>query len=249
MAPGLRRSLAAAASVAMALLLGVGAAAAAELPAVGCPAGGQVGRMAPPPAGRMVADIADAAAAQLAYYRTADGIGVLAPRGWHCFGLLGSNGEQLVVTPESHDSGDLVGNAYGLAGPAVHYLHLLGDTSGRFTIARVVARLFPGQLWFVKQVVAENIEPAANFPTGPFPKDSIRRLGATVVEFVTPGNTEGMGTESRLLKNADPIAGVAVVLPGDGMDLKMAVARLPANLAPLVPVILESVRTAAGTAR
>src|SRR5689334_17256314 len=47
-------------------------------------------------------------AGDLAHYVAASGPGVLAPRGWHCLGLHGSNGNQLVVTPEVHDARDLL---------------------------------------------------------------------------------------------------------------------------------------------
>ena len=50
---------------------------------------------------------AGAAAAQLAYYASRD-LGVLAPRGWHCLGLEGSNGSVLIVTPEPHGAADLM---------------------------------------------------------------------------------------------------------------------------------------------
>ncbi len=36
-------------------------------------------------------------AQKLAYFKTTH-IGVLAPRGWHCFGTYGSGGESIIVT-------------------------------------------------------------------------------------------------------------------------------------------------------
>ena len=43
-------------------------------------------------------------ASKLAYYQAEKGIGVLAPRDWHCFGTYGSGGDTLYVTPQPINS-------------------------------------------------------------------------------------------------------------------------------------------------
>ena len=71
-----------------------------RVPFVGCKSGGQVGpEPAPHGAGKTVR--IDAGTAQkLAYYQAGNPPGVLAPRGWYCFGLYGSGGSTLLVSPE-----------------------------------------------------------------------------------------------------------------------------------------------------
>jgi hypothetical protein len=43
-------------------------------------------------------------ARRLAYYESGVSRGVLAPRGWFCFGVYGSSGSAFLVTPEPIDS-------------------------------------------------------------------------------------------------------------------------------------------------
>src|SRR5438477_11337899 len=86
---------------------------------VGCRSDGQQGPQSAPKAGvapRTSSDVAP----KLAYYKAKDSIGVLAPRGWHCFGLYGSNGTILIVAPEAHSSRDFFGkHLFSTTGPAV----------------------------------------------------------------------------------------------------------------------------------
>jgi len=58
------------------------------------------------------------------------------------------------------------------------------------------------------------------------------------VEFLTPANTEGLGTQSRLLKNGDPINGVAILFGEDSNLLQLSV-RLPTDLRYLAPIIIS----------
>lgn len=75
-----------------------GAATAGNLPFVGCPSDGQQGpqrfpKSCPTPT------VLGNDAARPAYYAMEDGTGVIAPRGWRCFGRYGSNGSTLTVAP------------------------------------------------------------------------------------------------------------------------------------------------------
>jgi hypothetical protein len=180
----------------------------------------------------------------LAYYASAD-LGVLAPRGWHCFGLYGSNGSILIVTPEPHHADDLLKTNSNLTGPAIQLSFSFGDTSGRFEVAQVAARLFPTKKEFVQRVIHEGIAPASDFPFGPYPADILTRRSDTEVEFETPANTDGMGTKSRLVKNSSPINGVAIMTADE--NLVLLEARMPPDLSILVPSILGETRRASST--
>jgi hypothetical protein len=125
----------------------------------------------------------------------------------------------------------------GFEGPAIQISTTLGDTSGRFTVARTIARLFPAQSSFVRTVIAEGIEPPSAFPFGPYPGDKLTYRGAEVVEYETPANSDGMGTASLLLKNANPIYGVAI-LSVEEPELVTLHIRLPPSVANLVPAII-----------
>ena len=78
-----------------------------RVPFVGCLSDGQLGTQ-PAPKPRNTPVLASSVARQLAFYAASDGPGVLAPRGWHCFGVYGSNGSGLLVTPEELDPGKFI---------------------------------------------------------------------------------------------------------------------------------------------
>ena len=152
-----------------------------------------------------------------------DGLAVFAPRGWQCLQLTGSNGSTLVVTPERHSLEDM----HGLRGSAVQISLSYGGTSGRFEVADVIARYFPEHMAFARRVAAEWILDRP-LPSGPFPADRIRRPNATVVRFTTPARRLGMGTNSLLAPDADPIQGLVVLLDHeDGPDILQLSVRLP----------------------
>lgn len=206
------------------------------IPFVGCAADGQTGPLAapkPPPDPPMAPS---AVADSLAFYVSEYSPGVLAPRGWRCFGLYGSNGDILVVTPEAHGQ-DLFKDGSELRGPAIQLSNSSGETSGRFEVARVAARLFPDRKAYVEAVIAEGLRPASDFPAGPFPADHLTRISPSLVEFETPAHADGMGTASRLVKDAEPIAGFAQMTKDD--DLTVLEVRLPPNLRALAPVIIR----------
>jgi hypothetical protein len=178
-----------------------------------------------------------AVASELAYYASAD-LGVLAPKGWHCFGLYGSNGATLIVTPEVHGSADLLEAPKLLTGPAVEVSFSWSSTAGRSEVAEVIARLFPSKRKFVDDVIDEGIEPKENFPFGPYPGDTVTHRSSTDVMFVTPAGSDGMGTASRLAKNGDPISGEVRLSPEN--DATVIDVRLPKAMLQLVPAILLS---------
>lgn len=208
---------------------------------VGCPSDGQQGPTPPPDAVGSTPVLPISAARHLAYYATSD-MGVLAPRGWRCFGLFGSSGSSVIVTPEPHRPEEALEAGFGINGPAVQLSYSMAGTSGRFEVARVVARLFPEKKWFTQAVIDEGILVQADFGSGPYPHDRLRRRSSTDVEFETPANEDGMGTNSFLMRNASPIEGVAIIADGEEPDLQELFIRLPEELRPLAPFLIEELR-------
>jgi hypothetical protein len=209
----------------------------ALLPVVSCDADGQVGFVSGPKEVKSVPSVADWARRYLAYYAT-NSIGVVAPRGWSCFSTYGSSGDNLFVASHPLNSDDFFKSDKPLSGPAVQSSFSFADTSGRFSVARTIARLFPNEQDFVKRVIAEKLEPASDFPIGPYPVDRLVRRNEFVVEFETPPNSEGMGTHSLLAKDSLPIDGAAMLLKGGALILTV---KLPAELKSLGPEIIRAV--------
>ena len=131
---------------------------------------------------------------------------------------------------------------------AIEVSDIDGGTSGRFEVAKIVARVFPAYKAFAQNVIAEGIEPASDFPFGPYPSDKLTYRARNIVEFETPANAQGLGTDSRLQMNASPIDGVAIVSGAD-TDLTQLSARVPATDADLIPAMVAQVeREAAAVA-
>jgi len=87
--------------------------------------------------------ISKVAGQHLAYYKAVSGVGVLALRGWHCFGTYGSSGESLFVSAEAIDTSSGLNRSTGLSGAAIQLSYTYGDTSGSILVAETVARVFP----------------------------------------------------------------------------------------------------------
>lgn len=214
-----------------------------RVPFVGCESDGQVGFVKAPNAPNEAVRIPEQAAQRLAYYKAEDGYGVLAPRGWHCFGTYGSNGANLYVSPDVISREELFSTSWkGFTGPVIQVSSSIGDTSGRFEVAKIIARVFPAYKQFVESVIAEGIEPATFFPFGAFPRDQLTYKSKRIVEFETPANAEGLGTASRLLRNGNPISGVAI-LYGEEPNLLQLSLRLTPDTVDLAPMILRESET------
>ena len=154
---------------------------------------------------------------RLAYYKAQYGPGVLAPRGWHCFSTYGSEWQQSVRQSrcDRFASSALAWTGRDSRVRPSRFRSPQGGTSGRFEVAKVIARVFPAYKQFAQNVIAEGIEPASDFPSGPYASDKLTYRGKNIVEFETPANTAGLGTDSRLLPNASPIDGVAIITGTD----------------------------------
>jgi len=181
----------------------------ARVPFVGCPSDGQTGPLHAPTGTSKVVQMSVAAAKRLAYYQAEIPPGVIAPRGWHCFGAYGSNAHYLLVVPQPISGGGLFSSNWrGIAGPAIEISWASGETYGRFEVARMIARVFPKWEAFAQDVIKEGIEPASDFPSGPYPKDKLVYRSERIVEYETPRHSERLGTMSQLQTNGDPIKGV-----------------------------------------
>jgi len=186
-----------------------------------------------------------AMANRLAYYKGENSSGVLAPRGWNCFSTYGSNGASIFVTPDSIDPKAFFSEDWkGFPGEAIQLSRDSGGTSGRFEVAEVIARVFPAYKTFVQKVIAEGIEPASDFPFGPYPSDKLTYHGKNIVEFVTPANAHGLGTDSLLEMNLSPIEGVAV-MSGSDPNLTHLSARVPATDSDVVRFIVKQAESEA----
>jgi hypothetical protein len=198
------------------------------VPFVGCRSDGQVGELKPPTGEPKVVHVAAKLAARLAYYKAENGPGVLAPRGWECFGTYGSSGASLFVAPQP-----LRFPVGAITGPAIQASDSLGDTSGRFEVASILARVFPSERDFVQNVINEGMAPATDFPFGPYPKDKLKYQSTHVVEYETPGGSDGLGTRTMLQKSAASIHG-AIIFDPRAPALSHLAVRVPSDLADLV---------------
>jgi hypothetical protein len=87
---------------------------AGDVPFLGCRSEGQADLIDARKRNDPVLPIPTAVAQRLAYY-SSGGTGVLAPRGWYCFGGWGSDGEVLRIAPRPFDASGQGWN--GFAGP------------------------------------------------------------------------------------------------------------------------------------
>ena len=114
-------------------------------------------------------------------------------------------------------------------GPAIEVDAIDGGTSGRFSVARVIARAFPKHRAFVQSVI-DLFDSAEDYTFSPYPGDKLIYKSDRVVEYRTPPKSEGLGTmTSRLQSNEDPIDGVAI-LQGQTPDLLLLSVRLPSDM-------------------
>ena len=131
-------------------------------------------------------------AEKLAYYKSEKGPGALAPRGWYCFGVYGSGGDTLHITPRSIDRATIFSKGPdGAGGPAIAVVYRFGGTSGRFSVAEIIARVFPAHRSFAVDVTRD-IDQSPTF--GPYPKDTLVYKSNELVEYQTPAQTDGLGT-------------------------------------------------------
>jgi hypothetical protein len=120
-------------------------------------------------------------------------------------------------------------------GPEVTVTTTSGATSGRYAVARVIARVFPTHMAFVEDVIGEGVEPASNFPVGPYSTDKAISQTARMYEYQTPPNSEGIGGNN---KSEYPWDGV-VILQGQAPDVLSITVRLPNESSNLASDIIK----------
>lgn len=211
-----------------------------SIPFIGCPSAGQMGELKAPVGTSKRVRVSQQDARALAFYKSANGISVLAPRGWYCQGASGSGGAVLLLGPRpivyTSSGWD------GLGGPAIEVSHISGEASGRYEIAELIARVFPAYREFARQIWDFD----SPLPAGPYPTDALTYRG-NAVRYSTPAQTDGLGNfHSWLGKNDLPIAGVAILLgsprtPENVPDVMLLSARLPPDIARLAPVMIRYV--------
>lgn len=217
-----------------------------SVPYVGCPGDGQTGPYTAAAGSPKPVNLSPQIANNLAWYEykgDAGQIGMLGPRGWHCFVTIGSNGETLYVAPETLESAKILEHKSweGFIGPAIQLSASDGGTSGRFEVAKAVARVFPAYRSYARKIIAEGFGRASDYPFGPFPSDHLTYKGKKLVEFTTPSYHKGLGTMSWLAPSDEPIIGFVKLTIGPNVDtgLLQLSLRLPQSLSALSAVIIQ----------
>jgi hypothetical protein len=217
----------------------------AVVPSVGCPRDGQVGPQAAPQLKNATVLVPKELASQLAYYSaSAEGPGVLGPRGWSCFGTYGSAGSTLYVVPNSIIGPILERPAKIGGGPAIVVSSFVGETSGRFAMAKIAARIFPEARGFVEKVRAEGADDPAEYVFGLWPDDTITRLSDSSVSYTTPPSTVGLGTMYGPVPGSEPIRGLVFLnlsSSNHGPNLTKLSVRLPNAVNRLYPAIAMAI--------
>jgi hypothetical protein len=112
-----------------------------------------------------------------------------------------------------------------LTGPAISLTHKWGSTGGRFSVADIVARVFPDRKDFVRAVQNEPDMPKSTYTFRPYSSDALDYKSKTVVEYRTAARSEGLGTQFWLSKSDRPVDGVAMLI-GTTPDLMLLEVRL-----------------------
>jgi hypothetical protein len=210
-----------------------------SVPVVGCPANSETGPAKSQTGQAMTVPLNQDIAAQVAYYGAEDTPGVYAPRGWSCRAWNGSNGSMLVVTPKR-----LAPPYFPLpivAGPAVMIQSSDAGTSGRFHVAIVAAQLFSlvGSE-FITRVRQERLIADSSFDVAPYPDDQLRYLSDRFVEYTTPANRTGLGTEGMFELSDMPVRGLTILnLEVEVNSLTEVRVRLPGSLNAVTEAILQ----------
>jgi hypothetical protein len=95
--------------------------------------------------------------------------------------------------------------------PAVILSYAVGETSGRFTVAKIAAQVFPRARWFVDRVRNEGADDPNEYVFAPPPGDSIHRLSDFAVSYLTRSGAKGLGTSLMSPSATLPISGL--ILP------------------------------------
>lgn len=211
-----------------------------KVPFIGCPSDGQTGPLGPPTGTARTVHLSAKLPGAIAFYQGEGGAGVFAPAGWHCLALYGSSGEAIIVSANAlPKSGVPSGNS--IDAPVIEYSALSGETSGRFGVAIYGHMLFPDLTKdFVQGVEDEGIESKSDIEEARYPKDKLTFLNKTLVQFETPANTKGLGTEGYVNVSQASITGLVALDDGDdGMGISILRVSMGAKDDVWTPILLK----------
>ena len=202
-----------------------------RVPALLCPVNEEMGSARPLAGESMPAPVQQALAEQITYYKAEGSPGVYAPKGWSCRAWDGSSGSTVLVTPRP------IAPPYlplpVITGPAVMIQTWDLGSSGRFHIAMVAAQLFPllGEE-LITQVRQEHLISDSSFDIESHPDDQVSHPTDRLLEYTTPANRTGLGTNGLLEMSNLPIRGLTILNPeADVSALTEVRVRLPPDLA------------------
>jgi hypothetical protein len=210
-----------------------------RVPAVSCPANDQLGPAKLLAAESMPAPGEQRLTEQITYYKAESSPGVYGPKGWSCRAWNGSNGTILVVTPKRIEPPYFPLPA--IAGPAVMVQSSDAGTSGRIHVAIVASQLFPlvGDE-FITGVKHEHLISDSSFDVVPYPDDQLRYLSDRFVEYTTPPNRTGLGTDGLIKVSNLPIRGLTILnLEAEVNSLIEVRVKLPASLNSVSAAIVQ----------
>jgi hypothetical protein len=182
-----------------------------------------------------------AAAESLAWYVSAHAA-VLAPRGWHCFDVYGSDGHWLFVAPQRLTADQLDVDRRGFRGAVVMFGYSYGGTSGRWTVAERIGRYFPRHRGFIRDLRERDPVPH-DYPTAPYSGDRILSRTATRIRILTPAGVRGQGSDF-LARSTLPTESLIMLDPDNEMSAATISVRLPRAQVGLSPAIFAGVRRA-----
>lgn len=220
------------------------------VPFVGCKTEGQGDGAVPAASVDDTPRLPATQAARLAYYGLLSGNGVLAPRGWHCWGFTADTGGSTIVLPTPLDPKKFWSQRLSVKGPFVVQSYTFGGTYGRFEVADKGSRFFPGHpgLKRLRQANFELYDPKSEEPGAkpppapkPYPEKSLTRFSENELSYRTPAGKTGVGTGGWIKPGPDPVIGAVALHQDpeyDEIDLVDVSVRLPPDLVDLAPFIL-----------
>lgn len=230
------------------------------VPFVGCKTEGQ-GEGAVPASADQLPRLPAVQAARLAYYGLVSGNGVLAPRGWDCWGFTADTGGSTIVLPQPLDPKKFWSGKLSIKGPFVIQSYTFGGTYGRFQVMDRGSRFFPEHpgLKRLRQTNFELFDDRAETPGAkpppapkPYPEKYLTRFSDTELSYRTAPGKAGIGTGGMIKPGVDAVIGAVRIdlYPGyDEIDLVDVSVRLSPDLADLTPVILGQVVPALSAAQ
>jgi hypothetical protein len=210
-----------------------------RVPSIDCPVNDQLAAAKLQTGSSMPVPMDQRQSAQIGFYSAAHTPGVYAPKGWYCRAWDGSNGSILVVTPTR-----LAPPYFPLpviSGPAVIVQSSDATGSGRFHVAIVAAQLFPLLADdFIARIRQEHLISDASFDAEPYPDDQVQYLSDRFVQFTTPPNRSGLGTDGMLATSDMAVRGLIILNLEDQTDSLTEVrVRLPGSLNSIAAAIVQ----------